>query len=107
MAYFNSYHMLGVVCVLEYFNCKCLMRCSENPRVIGLGRCMEKKVGDVTKKVGELTDKVDVITGKVGVYTGYLHLDVRRWACPDRQHCLRRQLGGRVFLHDVCHGADT
>ena len=47
-------------------------------RVIGLGRCMEKKVGDVTKKVDELTDKVDVITGKVGVYTDYLHLDVRR-----------------------------
>ena len=65
MAYFNFYHMLAVVCVLEYFNCKWLMRCSENPRVIGLGRCMEKMVG-------ELTDRIGVVTEKVGVYTGSL-----------------------------------
>ena len=49
---------------------RAVTRYYENPRVIGLGRCMEKMVGGITKKVGELINIVGVITDKVGVYTG-------------------------------------
>ena len=45
----------------------CLIIYSEIFRVIGLSRCMEKKVG-------ELTDKIGNVTKKVGVFTGNLHL---------------------------------
>ena len=38
------------------------MGCLENSRVIGLGRCMEKMVGEIIKKVGDVTEKVGVYT---------------------------------------------
>ena len=34
-----------------------------NSRVIGLGRCMEKTVGEITKKVGGIIERVGVYTG--------------------------------------------
>ena len=37
----------------------------ENPRVIGLGRCMEKMIGELTDKVGVVTEKIDVYTGSL------------------------------------------
>ena len=51
----------------------------EVPRVIGLGRCMEKMVGEITKKVGDITEKV-------GVYTASLQ---KSWQTLFKLRCSR------------------
>ena len=67
------------------------MKCLENSRVIGLGRCMEKMVGEITKKVGDITEKV-------GVYTANLELMCMHWCCRSNYMMFLAFMCARVTL---------
>ena len=54
--------MLNIVCVLETFNYKCLMKFDQNSKVIKLNKCMKKKINEIIKKINVEIEKVNIYT---------------------------------------------